>query len=93
MRMSSSVCTITPLGAGSIPKRRDTLFAETWSSQMIGFALRARSSIGGASHTARTSARCSAIAFGTSSPSTTLRYVRIRKASVNAIAAATTGSK
>ena len=72
-RMSSSVWASSPAGAGGTPKRRVTAFAETCSSQVNGFMIVCRISSGIASIFAIGSARCSASAFGTSSPSATLR--------------------
>ena len=74
--MSSRVNAIIPAGAGLTPSRRRTPFAECWSTHTTGLNTRESTSIGTASATASTSARCSATALGTSSPSTTLRYVR-----------------
>ncbi len=82
--MSSRVYAIIPAGAGLIRKSRRTTFAETWSTQTIGCPMRAIQSSGTASATASGSAFWRATAFGTSSPSTTERYVRIENAIRNA---------
>ena len=74
--MSSRVKAIIPAGAGLIRSRRSTAFEECCSTQTSGVNTRESTSIGTASASASASAFCRAIAFGTSSPSTTLRYVR-----------------
>ena len=79
-RMSSAVCVSTPAGAGSIPKSRVIASADFWSTQTTGYATRPSQSSGMASTSATVSAFCSEIAFGTSSPTTTDRYVRTRNA-------------
>ena len=71
--MSSRVKTCIPAGAGATPKRPVTKRAERSSSQTSGFATRESRSIGRASSSAIRSAFASESAFGTSSPSTTLR--------------------
>ena len=72
-RMSSSVCASSPAGAGETPKSLVTAFAETCRSQVNGLTIFCRISSGIATVFAIGSARCSASAFGTSSPSATLR--------------------
>ena len=67
--MSSRVKAIIPAGAGFTPSTWRTAFAECCSTQTIGAKARERKSIGTASASASISARCSATAFGTSSPS------------------------
>ncbi len=74
--MSSRVYAIIPAGAGLTRRTLRTAFADTCRSQTIGCAIRPRKSSGTASTIASASAFCSATAFGTSSPSTTERYVR-----------------
>jgi hypothetical protein len=64
---------IIPAGAGLIPSTCSTAFDECWRTQTIGANAFERASIGTASASARISAFCSATAFGTSSPTTTLR--------------------
>ena len=80
-RMSSSVWASSPAGAGVTPNSLVTAFAETCRSQVNGLTIVCRIPSGIATTFAIASARWSASAFGTSSPSATLRYVRIRKAS------------
>ena len=83
--MSSRVYAIIPAGAGLTRRSRSTPFAETSaSSQTSGCEMRPSQSSGTASTTASASAFWSATAFGTSSPSTTERYVRIANAMRNA---------
>ena len=75
--MSSRVYASIPAGAGLTRSTRSTAFADTCSSHTIGCATRPRKSSGTASTTASDSALCNAAALGTSSPSTTEKYVRI----------------
>ena len=71
--MSSSVCIVIPAGAGLTPNSRAMPFADLCRTQTSGYVIRPSQSSGTASQTAMRSARWSAIDFGTSSPSTTLR--------------------
>jgi hypothetical protein len=91
--MSSRVYAIIPAGAGVTRSARSARFADTWSSQAIGCTIRPRMSRGTESTVAKRSARCSATAFGTSSPRMTDRYVRIAKAITKAMPADSGGSK
>ncbi len=75
--MSSRVYAIIPAGAGLTRSSRSTTFDDFSSSQTSGYAIRASQSSGMASAIASGSAFWSATAFGTSSPRTTERYVRI----------------
>ena len=75
--MSSRVYAIIPAGAGFTRSSRSTAFDDFSSSQTSGCAIRASQSSGIASAIASGSAFWSATAFGTSSPTTTERYVRI----------------
>ena len=67
--MSSRVNAIIPAGAGLTPSSRSTPFAECWSTQTSGCE-HAREDVDRHRERDRErSARCSATAFGTSSPS------------------------
>ena len=74
--MSSRVKAIIPAGAGLTPSRRSTRVRRVLEHPHDGANTRESTSIGTASASASLSAFCSATALGTSSPSTTLRYVR-----------------
>ena len=82
--MSSRVNAIIPAGAGLTFSRRSTALEECCSTQTTGANALESRSIGTASASARSSAFCSATAFGTSSPTTTLRYVRMENEITNA---------
>ena len=91
--MSSRVYAIIPAGAGLTRKQPEHARSPTpAAARRSGARSRPRKSSGTASTIASASAFCSATAFGTSSPSTTERYVRIANAMRNATVVESGGS-
>ena len=76
-RSSSALRIVSPATTSSIPNGRRSSCADRCSSHTSGRSTRPITSTGRAISIASVSARSSASAFGTSSPSTTLRYVTI----------------